>query len=74
MKHDHGKGRIKDNAIKALVNSKTYRAKVEEDKTKKIPRKQKHKMKPSSEGFLLTEQEVIDLREDFIQAMKKLLE
>ena len=53
MKHDHGKGHIKDNALKALVNSKTYRAKVEEDKTKKIPRKQKHKMKPSSEGFSL---------------------
>jgi len=52
MKHNHGKGAIKDNAIKALVGSKTFRPKVEEDKTKKIPRKQKYN-KPSSEGFLL---------------------
>lgn len=72
MKHDHGKGHIKDNALKALVNSKTYRAKVEEDKTKKIPRKQKYN-KPSSEGFLLSEQEIVELREDSIKAIEELL-
>lgn len=53
MKHDHGRGKINDNALKALVTSKTFRSKVHEDRKKKskYTRKAKHKNKdvwPSS--------------------------
>lgn len=40
---DHGKGDIKKNHAAALVRSKVFRPKVMKDKSKKLPRKRKHK-------------------------------
>lgn len=41
-KTSHNKGRIKDNALKALVRSNVFLPKIEKDK-KKYSRKTKHK-------------------------------
>lgn len=46
---DHGKGEIRDNAIKALVRSNVFRHKVEKSK-KQYKRKDKHK-KSHKDGF-----------------------
>jgi len=50
MKHDSKRGKVKDNALKALVTSPTYRPKVERDKTK-YKRKQKHKKPANTRAF-----------------------
>ncbi len=41
---EHGRGKIKHNALFALVTSPAYKSKVEKDK-KKYNRKEKHKAK-----------------------------
>ena len=46
MDNDHGRGKIKDNALAALVTSKTFKSKVEKPKKgkgAKYSRKSKHK-------------------------------
>lgn len=45
MQHDHGRGEIKDNAIKALVTSVLFKSKVEKAKKGKgsYQRNNKHK-------------------------------
>lgn len=56
-KHDHGRGKIKDNALAALVTSKTFKSKVEDPKKgkgTKYSRKSKHKksLKNISDFFM----------------------
>lgn len=47
MEHDHKRGKIKDNALKALVTSPTFRTRVERKKKGKgsYSRKAKHNAK-----------------------------
>lgn len=52
MKHEHGRGKIKDNALAALVTSSLYKTKVEKAKKGKgsFTRKDKHKGRIGSWG------------------------